>query len=157
DEERTRLARELHDDINQRLALLGARLERVMHNPPTSAAQLRGQILPASQQVTELVSDLQALSHRLHSSKLELLGLAPASAGLCKELSDQQDVKVDFSAENIPQELPQAIGLTIFRVLQEALQNAIKHSRSRRFDVRLKSEGNQIDLTVHDSGIGFDP
>src|SRR5262249_42185681 len=56
DEERTRLARELHDDINQRLALLGARLERVMHNPPTSAAQLRGQILPASQQVTELVS-----------------------------------------------------------------------------------------------------
>jgi PAS domain S-box-containing protein len=157
EEDRARLARELHDDINQRLVMLGMRLDRLMHKPPTSAGELRGELLQATQQISELVKDLQALSQRLHSSKLELLGLAPAAASLCKELSDQQDVKVDFSAENIPQELPHLIALCVFRVLQEALQNAIKHSASRHFQASLKCGVHNIELTVQDSGVGFDP
>ena len=157
EEDRARLARELHDDISQRLVMLGMGLDRLMHKPSTSAAELRGELLQARQRISELVKDLQALSQRLHSSNLELLGLAPAAAGLCKELSDQQDVKVDFSAENIPQELPHLIALCVFRVLQEALQNAIKHSGSRHFQASLKCGDNNIELTVQDSGVGFDP
>ena len=156
-EDRARLARELHDDISQRLAMVGMRLDRLMLKPSTPAAELRGELLQASQEVSELLKDLQALSHRLHSSKLELLGLEPAAASLCKELSDQQEVKIDFSAENIPQELPHVIALCVFRVLQEALQNAIKHSGSRRFQASLKCEVDTIELTVQDSGVGFDP
>jgi signal transduction histidine kinase len=157
EEDRARLARELHDDISQRLAMLGMRLDRLMHKPSTSAAELRGELLKVSQGVSELLKDLQALSHRLHSSKLELLGLESAAASLCKELSDQQEVAVDFSAENIPQELPHVIALCVFRVLQEALQNAIKHSGSRHFQASLKCGVNNIELTVQDSGVGFDP
>jgi PAS domain S-box-containing protein len=156
EEERARLARELHDDINQRLALLRVHLERLMHNPPTSAAQLRGKILEASQQTADLVKDIQALTHRLHPSKVELLGLAAAARSLCEEFSDQQDVKIDFHAENVPEALPQEISLCLFRVLQEALQNAIKHSGSRHATVSLRGGVNDIDLTVQDSGVGFD-
>jgi signal transduction histidine kinase len=157
EEDRARLARELHDDFSQRLAMLGMRLDRLMHKPSTSSAELRGELLQASQAVSELLKDLQALSHRLHSSKLELLGLEPAAASLCKDLSDQREVKVDFSAENIPQEMPHLIALCVFRVLQEALQNAIKHSGSRHFQASLKCGVNNIELTVQDSGVGFDP
>ena len=157
EEDRARLARELHDDISQRLAMLGMRLDRLMHKPSTSDAELRGELSRARQEVSELLKDLQALSHRLHPSRLELLGLEPAAASLCKELSDQQEVKVDFSAENIPQELPKLIALCVFRVLQEALQNAIKHSGSRHFQASLKCGVDNVELTVQDSGGGFDP
>lgn len=157
EEDRARLARELHDDISQRLALLGMRLDRLIPKPSTSAAELRGELLQVSQAVSALLKDVQALSHRLHSSKLELLGLERAAASWCKELSDQQEVKVDFSAEYIPQELPHLIALCLFRVLQEALQNAIKHSGSGHFQVSLKCGANNIELTVQDSGLGFDP
>jgi signal transduction histidine kinase len=100
---------------------------------------------------------MQAMSHRLHSSKLEYLGLAAAAAGYCRELSDQYKVQIDLHSENIPKDLSQEISLCVFRVLQEALQNAIKHSGSRRFQVSLSRTSNEIFLTVHDSGIGFDP
>jgi len=157
EEDRARLARELHDDVSQRLAMLGIRLGRLIHRPSTSAAELRGELLQANHEVLELLKDIQALSHRLHSSKLELLGLESAAASLCKELSDQQEVQVDFSAEHIPRELPHLMALCIFRVLQEAVQNAIKHSVSRRFQASLKCGVNDIELTVQDSGVGFDP
>jgi signal transduction histidine kinase len=157
EEDRARLARELHDDISQRLTMLGMRLDRLMHKPSTSASEHRGELLRASQEVSELLKDLQSLAHRLHPAKLELLGLEPAAASLCKDLSDQREVKVDFSAENIPQEMPHLIALCVFRVLQEALQNAIKHSGSRHFQASLKRGVNNIELTVQDSGVGFDP
>jgi PAS domain S-box-containing protein len=157
EEERTRLARELHDDINQRLALLRMHLMSVTHSPTASAAALEEWTEAAIRQVGELSSDVQALSHRLHSSKLDLIGLTAAAAGFCKELADQQGVDVDFHSENIPTALPAAISLCLFRVLQEALLNAVKHSGSRHFRVSLAGRINDVDLTVQDSGIGFDP
>jgi signal transduction histidine kinase len=142
EEERTRMARELHDDISQRLVLIAWHLG-------SSNGNLR-------KQVEDLANDVQALSHQLHSPKLELLGLAAAAAGFCRELSDRQHVEIGFHSENIPKELPKEISLCLFRVLQEALQNAIKHSGSRQFQVSLKDGTNEIELTVRDSGIGFE-
>jgi signal transduction histidine kinase len=85
------------------------------------------------------------------------LGLAPAAKSFCREFSDQQKVEITFHSENIPKELPLEISVCLFRVLQEALQNATKHSGSRQFHVSLKDGTNEIELTVHDSGHGFDP
>jgi signal transduction histidine kinase len=156
EEERTWIARELHDDINQRVALLAVKLDGLKHRLPASAAEVRREIEAASQQVVELGSDVQALSHRLHSSKLGYLGLEAAATSFCRELSDQTGVKIEFTSENIPKRLPEEISLCLFRVLQEALQNATKHSGSLHLQVSLKTGGNEVDLTVHDSGIGFD-
>jgi len=157
EEERTRLARELHDDISQQLAVLSLHLQRVKLRPPASAAELDQEIGAAVQQTTDIATDIQALSHRLHSSKLDIFGLAGAAAGFCEELSDRQGVEIDFHSENISKTLPPGISLCLFRVLQEALQNAIKHSGSRRFRVVLKGQVDDVELTVQDSGVGFDP
>jgi PAS domain S-box-containing protein len=157
EEERTWIARELHDDIGQRLALLVMNLESLRKDAQTSAAEFTEGIGKAIEQASNLSNDLQALSHRLHSSKLEYLGLAAAAASYCRELSDQHKVAIDLHSENIPSDLSQEISLCVFRVLQEALQNAIKHSGSRRFQVSLSRKSNDIVLTLHDSGIGFDP
>jgi signal transduction histidine kinase len=93
----------------------------------------------------------------LHSSKLEYLGLAAAAAGFCKEFSAQQGVEIAFQSEDIPEEPSEEISICLFRVLQEAVQNAAKHSHSRHIQVSLKNGSKEIELRVHDSGIGFEP
>ena len=155
EEERTRLARELHDDITPRLTLVSMGLDRLKHRS-AGAAELGEEIGAASRQIGDLVQDLQALSHRLHSSKLELLGLTRAAAGLCSELSDMHGVTINFHAENVAERLPQELSLCLFRVLQEALQNAIKHSGSRQIHVSLRGGARELELTVVDAGAGFD-
>jgi len=157
EEERAWIARELHDDINQRMALLGVNLEGLKRELPASNGQMSRRVKEVQEHVSGLASDIQALSHRLHSSKLEYLGLGAAAESFCKELSAGQNVEIDFHSQGIPEKLPQEISLCIFRVLQEALQNAVKYSGSRRFEVSLAGTLNQIELTVHDSGIGFEP
>jgi PAS domain S-box-containing protein len=155
--ERSRLARELHDDINQRLSLLTVALDSLKHDLPTATDQLIQRIGAASEHAADIGKDIQALSHRLHSPKLELLGLAAAASSFCKEFSHRQKVEINFDSANIPRNLPDNISLTLYRVLQEALQNALKHSGSRHFRVSLTGETNQIELAVQDSGVGFRP
>jgi PAS domain S-box-containing protein len=155
EQERARLARELHDDILQQLTLLKVRLD-ALRQAPVSPAEVQEEIGQVSRQIGECVEDVQALSHRLHSSKLEFLGLPAAAAGFCEEFSDRQHVKIDFQAESIPEGVPPAIGLCVFRLMQEAVQNATKHSGARRFQVSLRGAVNEIELTVGDSGAGFD-
>ena len=153
EEERTFIARELHDDIGQRVALLAIGL-----------AQLRGSLTEEGlasytqicQRLSEIGRDIQELSHRLHSSKLEYLGITAAVRSFCRELSDQQNVEIGFSHEGVPSGLPKEISLCLFRVLQEALQNAVKHSGARHFKVKLLATSEDIRLSVHDSGRGFD-
>jgi signal transduction histidine kinase len=154
EEERTHIARELHDDINQRIALVAVNLERLKQNLP-AGVDTGGRIDEVCEQVSELGSDVQSLSHRLHSSKLDYLGLGAAAASFCRELSDHQKVEIDFRAVDVPKKLPREISLCLFRVLQEALQNAVKHSGSRQFKVWLGGASHEISLSVSDSGLGF--
>lgn len=153
--ERTRIARELHDDISQRLAVVAVNLQTLRQE--SSAGNGNHRLDEVCELVSGLESDIQALSHRLHSSRLEYLGLQVACAGFCKELSEQQRVKINFRAEGIPEALPNETSLCLFRVMQEALHNAVKHSGVNEFDVRLTGVSNEIALMVRDFGVGFDP
>jgi len=157
EEERTWIARELHDDINQRLALLANDLELMGQDPPDSAAEIRSRVSEQLKRVHELSSDVQAMSHRLHSSKLQLLGIVAAARSFCQELSEQHKVEIDFTHADIPPKVSEEISLCLFRVMQEALQNAVKHSGVRRFEFELRGVSDGIHLTVHDAGLGFDP
>ncbi|HEY2457679.1 MAG TPA: PAS domain S-box protein [Candidatus Acidoferrum sp.] len=157
EEERTWIARELHDDINQRLALLAVNLQLLKRTLPASATTASQGLAEMSQEVSYIGNDIQALSHRLHSSKLEYLGIAVAASSFCKELSERQGVAIDFHSEGIPKDLPQEIAVCLFRVLQEAAQNAVKHSGSQHLEMSLVGGLNAIQLIVRDSGIGFDP
>jgi len=156
EQERTRIARELHDDINQRIAMLGIEAGVLEQNPPGSVVELQSRLSQFRTRLSETGSEIQAMSHRLHSSKLEILGLVAACRGFCKEVADHNKVTVDFTAENISAELPRDVSLCIFRVLQESLNNAVKHSGSQRFEARLRGIPGEIHLNVRDYGVGFD-
>jgi len=156
EQERSRIGRELHDDINQKVALLAVNLQTLKQDLPAFKKRTGRQIVEICERVANLGSDIQALSHRLHSSKLEYLGLEAAAASFCKEFSMGQNAETTFHSENIPKEISADAALCLFRVLQEALQNAAKHSGVKRFEVWLKGNLNEIQLTVHDSGVGFD-
>jgi PAS domain S-box-containing protein len=157
EEERTWIARELHDDINQRIALLSVELEQWSHNLPRTEGELRHHMAHLHQRIFDLGKDIQALSHRLHSSKLDYLGIASAANSFCRELSEQHKLEIDFKHAGIPGSLPKEISLCLFRVLQESLQNAAKHSGVRHFNVELYGTPGDIQLTVTDVGVGFDP
>jgi PAS domain S-box-containing protein len=155
EDERSRLARELHDDINQRIAFLAMTLDGLKQRLPSP--DLVKEVGAIRKQVGDLSSDIQALSHRLHSPKLELLGLRKAIASLCRELSERQAVNIEFHTDKVPEILPEDVSLCLFRILQEALQNALKHSGARQFRVWLRNRVNGLELVVQDSGRGFDP
>ena len=157
EQERSRIARELHDDINQRLALVAMGLDRQRGDSRSTTREMRSAMGKAIKQISDIVSDVHMMSHRLHSSKLDTVGLAAAAAGFCRELSKQQNVEVDFQCDGIARELPEAIALCMFRVLQEALQNAVRHSGGKHFKVSLAECTNQIALTICDEGRGFNP
>jgi PAS domain S-box-containing protein len=155
EEERTWIARELHDDIAQRIALLSVELERC-DQQALSPAAVHEFLRLACQRIFDLGKDVQALSHRLHSSKLEYLGLVTAAKSFCRELSEQRGVRIEFKHSDVPSTIPKEISLCLFRVLQEALSNSIKHSGGQNFTVELHGTEEGISLTVTDSGIGFD-
>jgi PAS domain S-box-containing protein len=157
EEERIWIARELHDDIKQRLALLAINLEGLKQGNSSSYGGESRRIDEALEQARQIADGIQALTHRLHPSNLEYLGLEAASAGFCRELSELKSVEIDFHSESVPKDLPKEVALCLFRVLQEALQNAVKHSGTRKFQVSLCDGSNDVALTVRDLGVGFDP
>jgi signal transduction histidine kinase len=108
-------------------------------------------------QLGNVSRDIQAISHRLCSFKIELLGLAAAAASLCEEMSALHSVTIDFSHADVPREVPAEVALGLFRVLQEALKNAVNHSGVREFRVAMRGSRHAIHLEVVDAGIGFDP
>jgi PAS domain S-box-containing protein len=154
--ERARIARDLHDDIGQRLALLMLTLKQVKGLQPDSSSEAHSSLDALQKQTAEIAADVQALSHQLHPPRLLHLGVAAAMRGFCKELSGQKNVGIDFGHENVPGSVPPDVSLCLFRVLQEALHNGVRHSRARHFDVHLRGTGNAVHLTVRDDGVGFD-
>jgi signal transduction histidine kinase len=154
---RTRIARQLHDDIGQRVAVLTMELDGLSDALPPGTTDLRTRIQALSARTLGLAKDIQALSHAMHSSKLDYLGLVSASAALCREASDEQHVEVDFRSDDVPERVPQDVALAIFRVLQEAVDNAVTHADVAHVSVALRSRGDDIELEVVDRGLGFDP
>jgi PAS domain S-box-containing protein len=153
EKERKRIARELHDNINQRLALLSIQLQQLQDAP--RGARLRKRIEELFTHTTRISSDVQALSHRLHSASLDHLGLVPAIKVFCDELAQHRKVDIAFVHSSVPTSVPPDVALGLFRVLQEALHNAVKHSKVRNFEVQLMGRPGEIELKVRDSGVGF--
>jgi signal transduction histidine kinase len=155
EKERTRIARELHDDVCQRLALLSMELERAKRDSEgrVSATKTLEQI---RKHCSEIADDVQSLSHQLHSSRLDYLGVVAAVRGFCKELAEKHAVNVEVTDRDVPMGLPNNISLCLFRVTQEALHNAVKHSGVDQFRVELSATSTELQLEVTDAGAGFD-
>jgi len=157
EEERARIARELHDDFSQRLALFGIGLGRLWNSLPPSEAEAREKILDMLKGAKEISSDLHSLSHQLHSSKLEHVGLGSALGGLCKEIGLKHEIDVRFAEIDVPSQIPKDVSLCLFRVAQEALNNVVKHSQSSSAQVELRGKTGSVTVRISDAGQGFDP
>jgi PAS domain S-box-containing protein len=153
--ERSRIARELHDDICTRLALLSLEIDEVHLASVDVEANTTESLEQIGRLCREIASDVQGLSHQLHSSILDYLGVAIAVKGFCNELSKQYDLKIEFSARDVPKQLHKDISLCLFRVAQEALHNAAKYSGTSEFTVEMFGTRDVIQLMVTDRGVGF--
>src|SRR4051812_14752254 len=156
EKERKRIARELHDDINQRLAMVAIELQQ-LDSSPIFQTRRHERIERLVKRTTEISSDLQALSHELHSVTLEHLGLAAAMRSFCNDVGRHQKVKVEFAEKDLPGSIPPEVALALLRVVQEGVHNAVKHSGVRKFQVELVGTPDQIQLKIRDFGVGFDP
>jgi signal transduction histidine kinase len=154
EEERRRIARELHDDLNQRLALLSVELDVACH------AEARSPMTPRlekmARQVKDVSSEVHKLSYQLHPAKLDQLGLVTAARAYCHEVSSQAGFPIRFTAQNVPREMPAEIALCVYRVLQEALGNTLRHGEASEVRAELRLANHHLHLVVSDDGIGFD-
>ncbi|MGB6675326.1 MAG: sensor histidine kinase, partial [Terriglobales bacterium] len=158
EEERERLARELHDDINQRLALLANRIQESDQAVSAHTNSLQKNELREIWRLTnEIATDVQHISHQLHPSKLHYLGLAATVRDLCKEVAQQHKLEVECTVKDLPVDLDDNISLNLFRTVQESLHNVVKHSRAHHVKVGLTSQASVIELRVSDDGVGFNP
>ena len=155
--ERARIAQQLHDDIGQRMAVMTMDLDGLMHLLPLSAADLRVRIATMSNHAIDLAKDVQAISHCLHSSRLDHLGIALTAAAFCHELSQRHGIAIQFSAGEVPDKFPTDVALCLFQVLQEAVNNAVKHGHPRQVTVGLRASDAGARLDIVDDGCGFDP
>jgi PAS domain S-box-containing protein len=155
EQERSRIARELHDDLNQRLAMLAVELETVQAIRPDLPSEIRIRLQELRKQTMEISTDVQALSHDLHTSKLEYLGVIAAMKSWCRESSERQSIEINFK-DNVSSVVPPEIGLALFRVLQEAVHNAAKHSGVKQVSAQIVERSDGIHLVISDSGRGFD-
>ena len=155
EKERSRVASELHDDFSQRLAILALGLENVQEATPASLDDVHKQLHELARSTSELGSDLHTLSHRLHSSTLESLGLVPAVDALCREFTCKQGIRVELSSDEIPRSINPDAALCIFRIVQEALRNLKKYSGAEEAEVDLRMTGDRLEICVRDEGRGF--
>jgi signal transduction histidine kinase len=154
--ERRRIARELHDDLSQKLTLLGIEIGRLAVRPPASLAAVADVARALSERTGSIAGDVHRLSHDLHPARLDIIGLVPAIDGLCREVSQQYDVRVEFRHRAMEQRIPSAHALCLFRIAQEALHNVVKHSGAASATVRLIPTRFGVRLRVADRGRGFD-
>jgi signal transduction histidine kinase len=156
EDERRRVAREIHDDYNQRLAMIANDLEGVAESTDGLADGAALQLHDLWNRVGELGADLHSLSHRLHSSTLENLGLVAGVRAFCNEFADQQEIEVDFAHENVPRAISNDAALCLFRITQEGLRNVKRHSGAASAEVRLHATNGNLKLSISDKGRGFD-
>jgi PAS domain S-box-containing protein len=157
EEECARIARELHDDISQRMAFLQIGLDQFEQTLGGLTANEKNELHNLVEVASEVSSDLHNISHRLHPARLDLQGLVAAARSFCQELSNQQEIEIKFVHQNVPPQLPSAVALCLFRIIQEALRNVVKHARANQANVVLTGHSDRIDLSISDDGAGFQP
>jgi PAS domain S-box-containing protein len=157
EEERQRIARELHDDLSQKIAVLNIDVDRLSHQLRTSEHQTW--LRRISAQVAEVAEHLHDLSYELHPARLQTLGLLESLRVMCSEFSHQRNIHVTFTAADseLPMVIDPAVSLCVYRITQEALHNIARHSRADEASVRLSYEGRNLCLQIADGGVGFEP
>jgi PAS domain S-box-containing protein len=154
--ERSRIATELHEDIGQRLALLAIEIERLKTDSADQTLEMRGRMEAVWKQTLDILTDVKASAHELHSPRLEYLGIEGVMRSFCREFNERKRVEISFASRGVPSRTSPELSVCLLRVLQEALYNGVKHSGTQRFDVRLWGTSEEIHLTVSDTGRGFD-
>jgi PAS domain S-box-containing protein len=155
EEERSRIGRELHDHISQTLGLLTIKIDQLRASGEITPA-LEGALDELRQETSDITNDVHRLSHRLHSSTLDYLGLVPALQKLVAEFSERHDIAITFAHASLPASVPSEIGLCLFRIAEESLTNIAKHSQARSAKIHVAGAPDGIHLTVEDAGTGFD-
>jgi signal transduction histidine kinase len=157
EEERKHIARELHDDLNQQVAALAIGLGRLNRQISGKDAAIHTQLTKLEDRTIQLSDQIRRISHELHSSTLEHVGLEEALRLFCSEFSDQQEISITLSIEKELGIIPADISLCLYRVTQESLRNIARHSGTKQAELELSRSGGFIQLRVSDQGVGFDP
>src|SRR6516162_1991941 len=157
EEERIRLARELHDDVAQRVAVLAAELNALARESEGIPDGISHRIVKLSADVAALGCDIHRISHHLHPVILQQIGLGPAIRVFCREFSETRHVRTDVRVSEVPIDLNKDVALCLYRIVQEALHNVVQHSGVSRVAVTLAMREHDIVLNVIDCGVGFDP
>ncbi|MBN4054157.1 PAS domain S-box protein [Nitrospira defluvii] len=157
EEERSRLARELHDDFIQRLAVVAVQLRKLEQGVPFSSSPAEQRIKEIREQVVQLSNDLHDISRRLHPSILDDLGLSASIESECAGFSEREGIPVEYKSKGLPPELPKEVALCIYRIVQEGLRNISMHAKADEASVSLTGSDDLIVLSIQDRDIGFDP
>jgi two-component system sensor histidine kinase UhpB len=155
--ERCRVARDLHDSVNQMLASVKFRIQSLEDRLATHDESLCSETAKAQLLLDKAMQEVRRISRNLRPSELDDLGLAAAVRSLCEDFRERTGLAVEVALTNLPATLPDELESNLYRVIQEALNNAEKHSRASRLDLRLAREGAQIHVMIRDNGRGFDP
>ena len=157
EEERRRIARELHDDLSQRMAALAVEAERITGLLPTTLrADLRASLRTLHAQAGQIAEDVHGLAYELHPSILDDLGLKAALKAYAEEFSKREQIPVTFRSQRLPHAIPSEIARCLYRVGQESLRNVAKHSRASHVTMKLVESGGWLGLSIQDNGVGFD-
>jgi signal transduction histidine kinase len=151
---RSRIGKELHDDIEQRLALLAVEVAQLSRDPSN---RVLNSINGIREQTSRIAADVQALAYELRPYKLEYLGIAAAMKSYCEKFGELHNMEIHFTSHDLPNAVSLDASLSLVRVLQEALHNAAKHSGASHVEAELFGASEAIHLAIHDSGIGFNP
>jgi len=154
--ERDRIAKDLHENIGQRLALLAIAIEHLKNEFPDQAIEFLDPMDAVWRKTLGILTDVKASAHELYSPRLEYLGIAAVMKTFCEEFAERKSVEIDFRSQGFPSPVLPDVSICLFRVLQEALHNGVLHSGVQKFTVQLWGESDEIHLRVSDSGVGFD-
>lgn len=156
EEERRRISRELHDDINQRLALVAIEMGSLEANPPASVEEVRSAFQSLSQRLASISDDVRRMAYQFHPSVLDDLGLFAALQYLTDDISEKTGIKIILVQEEFADPLPKEIASCLYRITQESLANVTKHAQASRVELELTCDGQEITLSIRDGGVGFD-
>jgi signal transduction histidine kinase len=155
--ERTRLARELHDDIAQRLAFLNIEVDKLVMGKKSIPEPVRDGLKQISQGIGEVSSDINAISRRLHPAALDVLGLVRSIETECKNFIRLRETPITWDLDGSLQHLPKDISLCTFRILQEGMRNILRHAKATAVHVTLIKKNDSLHFLIKDDGVGFDP